>query len=443
MKLSKSYLMGFLLLFVYVPQIRAQTAIVNWNNVDQVIDGFGGSDSNNLAPMTPAQAALMFSTTSGIGLSFLRTAIPSDGSCSTVNATCAGKISDMQLAIANGARVWSTSWSPPASMKSNGSVDNGGSLLPSSYDAYATYLANYVVSLKNNGIDLYALSVQNEPQSSVYYASAIWSPANFDVFIGNNLGPTFAAAALNTLIIMPETSIWQDLPAYATANMSDPIASAYVSIYATHDYSHAGTLAYPIGGKRLWETEVCDDSSGVFDPSMTSALQYAQYINDWMTIANANAWHVWWLYGQDGDDQGLVDGSGNVSKRFYMIGNYSKFVRPGFYRIGATATPQSGVFVSAYKNSATGALVIVVINQNSSNVTQSFSLTGATTSTMTPWITSASLNLALQSDVSVSGGTFAYHLPGYSITSFVGSITLESRHPAALSPPTRLAAKIQ
>jgi glucuronoarabinoxylan endo-1,4-beta-xylanase len=439
MKLSKTFLAGSLILLLSVPRSQAQTATINWNKTNQVIDGFGASNANDLPPMTSEQAALMFSPNTGVGLSLLRTAVPNDGSCLTVNPTCAGKISDMKLAIANGARVWSTPWSPPAVMKSTGSVDNGGSLLAGSYGAYATYLANYVKTLNSlYGIDLYALSVQNEPEKDVYYASAIWSPTNFNTFIGTNLGPTFSANRLTPLIIMAETSTWQDLAAYANANITDSRAAPFVSIYATHDYSHAGASAYPVGqaaGKHLWETEVCDDMSGIFDPSIKSALRYAQYINDWMTIANANAWHFWWLYDNGNDDQGLVDRSGTVSKRLYMMGNYSKFVRPGFYRIDATATPQNGVSVSAYKNVTTGVLVIVVINQNSSNTSQTFTLNGTTASSVTPWITSASLNLVQQSSVSVSGGSFTYTLSGFSITSFVGSTTT--------TPPTRLTATVR
>jgi glucuronoarabinoxylan endo-1,4-beta-xylanase len=441
--LPKSFFAAFLTMLFCAPYSNAQTANINWNTVDQVIDGFGASDAFEARPLTNAQAALFFSPTTGVGLSLLRTRVPDDGSCSTVNTTCAGEVSDMQLAIANGARVWSTPWSPPASMKSNASVDNGGSLLADSYGAYATYLANYVKSLSNlYGISLYALSVQNEPDVVASYDSAVWSATDFDVFIRTDLGPTFAADHLNSLLIMPETAQWQELADFANTTMGDTSAAAYVSINAVHDYYHVGASAYPLGqseGKRLWETEVSD--SATFDPGMTSALKYAQYIHDWMTIANANAWHFWSLVGiKDSDNEGLTDASGTITKRLYMMGNYSKFVRPGFYRIDATATPQSGVSVSAYKNSISGALVIVVINQNASNVPQSFTLNGATASRVTPWITSASFDLVQQSDISVSGGSFTYSLPASSITSFVGNTR---NVPIPLTPPTRLRATVQ
>ena len=439
----EALLTGLILLFSYAPNSRAQTVTISWNKADQVIDGFGASDANEAAPLSSAQAALFFSPSSGVGLSLLRTEVPDDGSCSTVNATCAGEVSDMRLAIANGARVWSTPWSPPPSMKSNGSVNNGGSLLADYYGAYARYLANYVKSLSSlDGINLYALSVQNEPEKSTYYASAVWSAANFDTFIRSNLAPTFAQDGLTTLIAMPETAIYNDLDQYASLTMSDPAAAPYVGIYATHDYSLIDKSVQPLSptvGKHLWETEVSDMNP--FDGSMTSALRYAQYINDWMTIANANAWHYWLLIGRENDNQGLIDHSGSVSKRLYAMGNYSKFVRPGFYRIDATETPESGVSVSAYKNSTNGALVIVVINQNSLVVPQSFALDGATTSSVTPWITDGSRSLVQQAAVSVTGNSFTYSLPAFSITTFVGTTTTASV-PTSVAPPTQLSATV-
>jgi glucuronoarabinoxylan endo-1,4-beta-xylanase len=185
-----------------------------------VIDGFGAA--TNGRSLTPAQVAFFFSPGSGdLGLSLLRTVVPDDGSCSTVNARCAGEVNNMQLAIADGARVWSTPWSPPSSMKTNGSTicnigigapspsNPSGSLRSSSYSAYADYLANYVKSLSSlYGIQLYALSVQNEPDvCPTYYDGATWSSANLHDFIRNNLGPTFVADGLTgTLVMMPESS---------------------------------------------------------------------------------------------------------------------------------------------------------------------------------------------------------------------------------------------
>jgi len=457
LKLSRSFLAGFLVLLFHAPDSQGQSATVNWNGVDQEIDGFGAASVG--VTLTPAQAEFFFSTDSGgIGLSLLRTEVPDDGSCSTINPTCAGQVSDMQLAIANGARVWSTPWSPPASMKSNGSTichtgSDYGSLNSSSYSSYAAYLANYVRSLSSlYGISLYALSVQNEPDyCPAEYDGAAWTASNFDEFIESNLGPAFATEGLTgTLIMMPETSQWRALTAIASTTMDDPVAASYVSINAWHDYDDVLSAVNPFAyqGKKYWETEASAGPGygpslcgGCWDPSIADALMWAQIVNNRMAVANASAWNYWMLIGhyRVNDNEGLIGPDGvTVSKRAYMLGNYSRFVRPGFYRIDATATPQEGVSVSAYKNSTSGALVIVVINQNSSNVSQRFAFNGATASIMTPWITSGSLNLAQQTDISVSGGSFIYNLPAYSITSFVTNVTSSS-----ITPPSRLAAIAQ
>ena len=71
------------------PATRAQSATVYWNNVDQEIDGFGASTAFEGGRLTSSQASFFFSSKSGIGLSLLRTMVPYDGSCVTVNAICA------------------------------------------------------------------------------------------------------------------------------------------------------------------------------------------------------------------------------------------------------------------------------------------------------------------------------------------------------------------
>jgi glucuronoarabinoxylan endo-1,4-beta-xylanase len=465
MRLGKLLLTWMALLCFCVPRSQAQTVTVSWNNLDQLVDGFGVSSYAPTAVLTAAQAAFFFSTGPGaLGLSLMRTFIPVDGSCATVNAACAGgpNSGDTPLAIANGVKVWSTALSPPASMKTNGSVDctagsGNGALSPGSYSAYADYLANYVRSFKSlYGTNLYAISVQNEPDGCQSYSSTLWTAAQLNTFIRINLGPTLASAGLSsTLMMMPESSHYASFATLAGATMDDPVAAAYVGINAWHDYDDAPSAPNPYAAqnKLYWETEASAGigtdgkefgpslCGGCWDPSIQDALMWAQIVDNRMSVANANAWHWFVTIGPNNANEGLATiGSPTVvSKRAYMLGNYSKFVRPGFHRIDATHTPQSGVLVSAYKNASTGALVIVVVNQNTSGVSQSFTLQGATVPSLTPWVTSASLNLAEQSDVYVGGGSFTYTLPASSITSFVGTATAVG----AIVAPTNLKAMAQ
>jgi O-glycosyl hydrolase len=419
------------------PVAVAGNATITWNNVDQVIDGFGASNAF-LTALTPAQADLFFSTTNGVGLSLLRTQVPNDGSCATVNSTCAGQISDMQLASARGARVWSTPWSPPATMTTSGSTNctasaSPSNLAPNSYAAYAKYLSNYISSVTAGGVPLYALSIQNEPNFCASYGGAIWSDQNLHDFVKNNLGPALTAAGQNAVkVMLPEAGNWSNFTGLADTTMADPAASAFVGILAFHGYDNSSSISNPYvaSGKSFWQTEVSGDGpsvnptltlcGGCWDPSIGDALLWAQVIHYNLTGANVNAWNYWWLQVPGGtDNEGLVR-AGVVSKRLYMMGNYSKFVRPGWYRIDVTASPVAGVFLSAYKNPSTGDFAIVAINTNSTNTPITLSMNGFSAASVTPWVTSASLNLVQQPSLTVLGAAFMPTLAAQSVTTFVG-----------------------
>jgi glucuronoarabinoxylan endo-1,4-beta-xylanase len=119
-----------------------------------------------------------------------------------------------------------------------------------------------------------------------------------------------------------------------------------------------------------------------------------------------------------------------------VLAQYSKFVRPGYYRIDSTRQPQTGVSVSAYQNTGGGNLVIIATNYTGAAVSQTFNITNAPTfSTLTPTITSASQSLAQLSNVSLSGNSFTYTLPAQSIVTFVGST-------ASIPPPTNLSGTV-
>jgi hypothetical protein len=114
-----------------------------------------------------------------------------------------------------------------------------------------------------------------------------------------------------------------------------------------------------------------------------------------------------------------MDNNASTTKRLFAVGQYSRFVRPGYYRIDATNTGTA--LISAYKDPAAGKFAIVAINSDGSTVNQTFNLANFTTVTsVTPWITSATLDLASQTAVAVTNSAFAYTLPAQSVVTFVG-----------------------
>ena len=152
------------------------TVTVNWSDVHQQIDGFGASSASTGDGITNSQADLFWSTTSG------RWAVSS--ARTNRKQRHVSRSGHDAKGEDRGVKIWGSPWSPPASMKSNGSTTNGGSLLASDYQAYANYLSSYVLGLKNSyGISLYALSIQNEPDYTATWQSCIWTGQQFHDFL--------------------------------------------------------------------------------------------------------------------------------------------------------------------------------------------------------------------------------------------------------------------
>jgi glucuronoarabinoxylan endo-1,4-beta-xylanase len=401
-----------------VPPINC---VVNWNNVHQRIDGFGASSAWD-GSWTAAQADMFFSTNIGIGLSFLRSRIAPDGTTVETNI--------MQMAQARGARVWSTPWSPPAIYKNTNSV-NGGSFVSSvaNYRGYANQLAGYVASMKNHcGVNLYALSMQNEPDMHTDYESCLWTGQQFHDFIPYLSAALTNAGAGSIQILFPEDANWNyDLSSFVTTTMNDPNTFAQVGILAAHDYGGLN-VALDNYGKPLWETET--STFDPFDGSISNAVNWAVEIHDALTIAQVNAWHYWWLIPAGTDNEGLTDSSGNPAKRMYVLGNYSRFIRPNYYRIDVNNNNVNSL-VSAYKDPISGKFAIVAINTNLINLPQTFNFTNVTPADVTPWITSANTSLASNATLAVANGSLTYNLPPMSVVTFVGQ---DGNQPPTLVP---------
>jgi glucuronoarabinoxylan endo-1,4-beta-xylanase len=378
---------------------------VNLASLQQKISGFGASTAWNSA-MSAADAATLWSTTTGAGLSLHRVRIDyTNGQTSEVNIA--------KMAVGYGVTVWATPWTPPLADKSNdnaveGTLTNG--------PAYATFLTGFVSYMKGQGVPIYAVSAGNEPDANVTYESCVYTGATMDAFISSNMGPAFAGSGVK--IMAPETQNWCTFPDFEPTLVKD----SYVSIIATHEYG-CSPQAYPDiaqAGKEFWETEIYDPVTAE-DPGMGSALRVAKLINDAMTIASMNAWHYWWVYPSTTDNGALWDkGTNAASKRLWVEGNYARFVRPGFQRVGTSGTAPAGVLLSAYTNPADGTVVVVAINNNTGGTLISFYLSGGAPCTVTPYVTDASNNLGSSAAYSVVGARFSAILGAQSVTTFVG-----------------------
>lgn len=113
-------------------------------------------------------------------------------------------------------------------------------------------------------------------------------------------------------------------------------------------------------------------------------------------------------------------GTNTPSKRLWVEGNFARFVRPGFVRVGTIGAAPAGVMVSAYKNPADGRVAIVAINNGTSGTSIPVFISGASPCSLTPWVTSSTDSLASKTPVSAVGSRFSLSLGAQSVTTFVG-----------------------
>src|SRR5690606_34562336 len=106
------------------------------------------------------------------------------------------------LAVAPDLKVMGSPWSAPAWMKTNGSL-KGGKLHPEAYDVYANYFVRYVQAYAAEGIDIDAVTPQNEPlHFTANYPCMEMQPDEQRVFIKDHLGPAFSDAGIATKIVI-------------------------------------------------------------------------------------------------------------------------------------------------------------------------------------------------------------------------------------------------
>ena len=314
-------------------------------------------------------------------------------------------------------QFYAVPWSPVGWMKDNNSAVNGGHLLSTQRTNFAVYLREWVKYYRNTlGLDIKWLSIQNEPELPVSYASCVYNYAELsDTIIA--VKDEFVTAGLPTKIGGPENTCQITTSQYMDAMSA--AAKSKLDFIAYHDYGTkiVGLAKY---GKPVMMTETCYTTTN--DPSIMDGIEWAKKIYDTFQNRNENAWLYWWAVTVPNNNTGaaLINMTGSssyyVNKRAYVLGQFSRFVKPGYRRV-ASIKDAAGLYVVAFKNPADNKVVTVVVNDNDYDTLSSVS--GIQTSTVSVYNTSALNDLTQLSDVTASGGTFDYTFPTKSVTTFV------------------------
>jgi glucuronoarabinoxylan endo-1,4-beta-xylanase len=411
-------------------------ALVDFGTSEQIIRGFGASEVFD-SVLPSSQITGLYGQSSGqVGLSIMRVQIaPATWTSATQTADTTQwttELTNAKAAQALGATIFASPWTPPASMKtsstsqpynsscSSGTNMCGGYLNPASYSDYANYLEAFVTYATNTmNVNLYGVSVQNEPDFNATYVSCLWTGAQLDTWIAG-YGSVLTTGANPVKLIMPESDTFNTNESDPALN--DSAAVGNISIVGGHLYG-SSPFYYTNAknkGKDVWMTEHLLVPANNSSPVMADAITLAEEIHNSMTVAAYNA-YVYWQgpsYPTNKTPQEhLIDASANPTYYGLAMTQFSRFVRPGYFRYNATATPVTGVYVSAY--SGNGHEVIVAINSTSSAVTLPILIANQTVTSMTPYQTTSSSSVSQLSPVTVTNNGFSAALPAQSITTYV------------------------
>jgi glucosylceramidase len=278
------------------------------------------------------------------------------------------------LAINPAIKIMGSPWSPPVWMKDNNS-SIGGSLQPKYYGVYAQYFVKYIQKMKEEGINIDAITIQNEPLHPGNNPSLLMLAPQQADFIKNHLGPAFQTSSIGTKII-----IWDhncDKPDYPISVLNDPAAKQYIAGSAFHlyagDVSALSTVKNAHPDKDLYFTEQYTPSTGDFSGDLKWHLKnvIVGSMRNWSKTA------LEWNLANDGNfgphtPGGCTTCKGGITVNsstsytqnvgYYIVAHASKFVPAGSIRIGSNII---GYLHNVAFKTPTGKKVLIVINEGS------------------------------------------------------------------------------
>ena len=350
---------------------------VNTGTKYQTIDGFGAAVSIwGGAWSTADTQTLVGMGDNQLGLSIVRTGI------SPVSSEWGAQVSALKTAKTYGSnvKILASPWTAPAAWKTNNSRTGGGSLKTDYYDDYANHLNSYVQYMRNQGVAIDVTSVQNEPDWHPDYDSMAWTGEQLRTFVRDQ-----GAKVQNTKLMVAESLGFNR--SYSDPTLNDAAARNNIGYVGGHIYGQENgpnLSPYPLAaqyGKNQWMTEwnyhqADGNGSNIWgDPSNAAAwnetLDKVMYTVDRSMQANWSA-YVWWYgrryYSFIGDGESAYGTTGGaVLKRGWAFSQYSKYVRPGYQRVGLTKSSKaSPLEVTAYQGD--GKITLVILNRSTSAV---------------------------------------------------------------------------
>ncbi len=279
---------------------------------------------------------------------------------------------------------YASPWSPPAFMKTNKNMLQGGKLLPEYYQTWADYFTKFIEAYEAEGIPVWGVTIQNEPMAVQRWESCIYTAEEERDFLKNYLGPTFEKKGMSAKNIV----VWdhnRDLISHrANTIFEDPEALKYAWGIGFHwyetwtgaepKYDNLKAIKESFPSINLLFTEGCQEK---FDSTQYQRWSNAERYGNSM-INDFNSGTVGWT-----DWNILLDEKGGpnhvenfcfapihadtqtneliYTPSYYYIGHFSKFIKPKAKRI-STTTSRSTIESTSFQNPE-GQIVTVVMNK--------------------------------------------------------------------------------
>lgn len=306
-------------------------------------------------------------------------------------------LKEANATAANKLTIFASPWSPPSWMKTNNDMLHGGKLKKEFYQTWADYFIKFIKTYEKEGVNLWGVSIQNEPMATQIWESCLYTAEEEKDFLKNNLGPSFEKAGLSNKKIIVWDHNRDMMYQRAQTYFSDPVVVKYAWGMGFHWYEDwsGGTPMYD-NVKRVHEsfpnehllfTEGCAES---FNASRYYAWvlgeKYAKsMINDFNNgMEGFTDWNILL------DETGGPNHVGNFcfapvhadtrtgeliyTNAYYYIGHFSKFIKPGAKRIISSAS-RSQLMTTAFKN-PDGKVVVIVMNPSDKIATYNLWING-------------------------------------------------------------------
>lgn len=279
-------------------------------------------------------------------------------------------------------------WSPPAWMKDNNDMLQGGKLKPEFYDSWANYYIKFIQAYEKQGIPVWGLTVQNEPMAKQKWESCIYTAQEETDFIKKHLGPALQKNSLSDKKLIAWDHNRDLLYQRASTLLNDPEAAKYVWGIGFHWYEswngdfqfeNLKRVAETFPNTNLLLTEACNFpfSWQTFNDWKWGENYGLNIINDFNN--GAVAWTDWNVLLDETGGPNHVnnfcfapihaktkEGNLHYMNSYYYIGHFSKFIKPGAKRI-ISSSSRAQLLTTGFKNED-GTIAVVVMNNTAQEI---------------------------------------------------------------------------